>query len=1479
MKPLVPFLALLFFTLLLHGQQHASSPRVGDASHLSDRYAPVCPSDVLLKNILQANPVLRLHHQAIDSLIHDQLDVRNSAISRNRNGSVHTNTIASIPVVVHIVHNNGPENISDATVTQGIADLNQAFANTGPYAQTNGVDIGIQFCLATQDPNGAFTTGITRDVSPLTDMTMETDDLPVKDLNRWDPQRYLNIWLVREITSLSMGSGVAGYAYFPSSHGNPEDGIMNEAGYFGSSADFSKVHIHEAGHYLGLYHTFEGGCINNDCLADGDRVCDTPPDNSTANVPCISAPNTCTTDTDDGSANNPFRPLSAGGLGDQPDLLSDHMDYGLLGCHTLFTPGQRDRMLAAVQGARSSLLASHGCWTLCTSPVTASFDTAYDTLSVGTTVTLANFSTGATTYEWLINGIPVSAAIDLNYTFTASGTFIISMIASNGDSSCTQSAGDTLHVFCGTNPTFGMSTSACIPRGTDVLFYTTTPGNISCQWLKDGQVVGTDTILAYTFSQTGGYQITLVSHNGICYDTSASVFIQAGRCQDQEAANWYFGNYAGISFNSGTATALTNGELWVFEGSVSMSDKSGNLLFYTDGDSVFNRNHVAMPNSIYLYSGGSESQAGLAVPWPGHPEKYIFFQTAVAEDTFAFPFRYSVIDMTLNGGMGDIFPYNTTLHHPVEEKVSGTMHCNDRAIWVMTHEWDTNNFLAYLVDSNGVNSTPVISSIGPVHTGFYSEPGRGHMKFSNDGKWLAISTFDYPMQLLSFDNATGLLSNPMSFPATQYNYGIEFSPDNKKLYHSEHINSADGHIVQYDLSSANATTILNSKTEVLLVAPGNHNCLQLAPDGKIYFSNGFTPHDSYVGVINFPNASGTACQAVSEGLYLNGKKSMSGLPNFMSTSFFTDDLSINGPDTVCPNATAVQYSIHANAWNLGSYSWSAAGNVSILAYTDSTVSLTFTGAGTDTLVIRKTTNCGILTDTLFILAAPAWPDLGEDLALCAGDTLVLALPENYAAYHWQDGNQNAEYPVLQPGDYWVDVSTANGCVLRDSIHVSLNTSQTQVDLGPDILICPGAVAVLNAGTGYTSYRWQDGSSNSQFTAWLAGTYWVTVSNAGDCSAFAVDSIHVIYDNALQISLGADTTICSGTTLTLSPGNGFASYLWSDQSTAASLTVSQSGTYFVEVVSAASCPAIDSIDVRFDTLQADLGIDSSVCQGGWIILSPGNSFSAYEWSDQSTQPSLTVTIPGEYWVEVVSPYHCVSIDSIHIGNKIVPSISLGADTSLCPGEQITLQASTGFSTYLWSNAETTASIAVTQEGWYSVLATTAENCSTGDSVHVTYYTLPLIELGNDTTICENEDLLLHAGNNFYVYNWSDNSHDSTLSVQNPGTYWVTATADYRCIAGDSIDVFTKECKGTTDYIHIFPNPNDGSFYVEVLNAKTIQDIGIDIYDALGQLIYDETMDVEQDLISKKFISVFLASGVYFVQVHGEGLHESVKLIRF
>lgn len=257
-----------------------------------------------------------------------------------------------IPVVIHIVTAPGTaigtgNNLTDLEVEQGLSYLNEAFSNTGNFKTNNGVDVEIQFCLAVRDPSGLPTSGITRTESNLVADPMpcspygtsSANDGAIKQLVNWDCRQYLNVWLVTDLYDNGFGCGLAGYAYFP---GAPctVDGVVQEGRYWNSIGG-TRVTAHEIGHYLSLNHTFNGGCINNNCLMDGDQVCDTPPDGSPSFAPCNT--NSCNTD-------NP----------DLPDDNTNYMDYtSCLPMH--FTQGQKVRMIAGLENGRKSLITSQAC--------------------------------------------------------------------------------------------------------------------------------------------------------------------------------------------------------------------------------------------------------------------------------------------------------------------------------------------------------------------------------------------------------------------------------------------------------------------------------------------------------------------------------------------------------------------------------------------------------------------------------------------------------------------------------------------------------------------------------------------------------------------------------------------------------------------------------------------------------------------------------------------------------------------------------------------------------------------------------------------------------------------------------------------------------------------------------------------------------------------------------------------------------------
>ena len=1130
-----------------------------------------------------------------DQRLQQQLDVQIANILKQgsalRSSAMSTYTI---PVVVHIVHQNGAENIAALEVAQGIQNMNDAFANTGFYDPQMGVPTDISFCLAVQDPQGNFTTGINRINSALTNMTLETQDAALKGLVQWDPTKYLNIWLVAEITSISAGPGVAGYATFPSSHGSALDGIVEEARFFGANQNDSKVTVHEVGHYLGLYHTFQGGCANFDCLLDGDHVCDTPPDGSVAAVPCAATVNTCLTDEDDLSTNNPFRPIANGGQGDQPDQFQNYMDYGYQSCQNTFTQGQANRMYSFLTGPRASLLNSLGCVTPCTSPISASFTPSTTTVIVGNSASFSNASTGATTYDWTSNGTSFSSQTSPSLTFNTPGVYTIQLLATNGSPSCADSTSVIVNVVCGLQASFSASSNEVLP-GDTVTFTQTSPGSLSYTWLQDGVPIGTGNSITHTFPNLGGTSICLVTDNGICADTFCT-YIPVGDCGRNRNNMWTFGFHGnGLDFNSGVATWIQSSIYAASETSASICDRNGNLLFLTNGIKLLRgigngAAAVQVPNGDSLLGGFSRSstQGAIFIPKPLDDSTYYLF---TADEAAGWPhyahggLAYSEIDLRLPGLIppynGAVTNKNVLLRTPAAEKLAAVRHANGCDVWVLGHSFYSADFLAYHVTPNGVDTVPIVSTVGVTHVGGFVHQNvplvvnsQGQMKISPDGTKIAVVLQDTAiLEILDFDKATGIVSNPITYyhPTVGASlYGVEFSADGSKLYIGDGF--GDLKITQFDMNAGSPTAILNSATTVL-----NNSFqfglgqLQRGPDGKIYAT---VANQLNLLTIQNPNALGTACNASVFGIAVNNQTSW-GLQNSMADYALQTPPQAHGPLQVCEGAEDVSYYYDQYSCS-DSVIWTLPADVNLTSQQNGIITVNFAQTGSYVLHAEAFTACGHQSDSL-VVQVVAWqaPDLGPDTNLCGASNIQLSPGNGFSSYLWSNGASSPTITVSQSGWYAV-TTTSNGCEGIDSIHVNPTSIPPTANLGPDTSICNGAILALNPGGNYASVVWQDNSTNPTYTAWQPGTYWVEVTDS--CGQTASDTIVISLDESFQISLGNDTVICQGSQLLVSPGPGYSTYEWQDGSTQPQLTVTMPGTYHVQVSNQFGCTATDTLVV-------------------------------------------------------------------------------------------------------------------------------------------------------------------------------------------------------------------------------------------------------------------------------------------------------------
>jgi hypothetical protein len=331
-----------------------------------------------------------------------------------------------------------------------------------------------------------------------------------------------------------------------------------------------------------------------------------------------------------------------------------------------------------------------------------------------------------------------------------------------------------------------------------------------------------------------------------------STLILSSVCIAQKQTDkWYFGQGCAIDFSTGTATVIPSGNpaYAPTEGCSTMSDASGNLLFYTDGMTVYDKTHSVMANGTGLDGGNSSTQAALIVPKPGSTSLYYIFTT----DEFAGAngLKYSVVDMSLASGNGSVTVKNTSLMGYMCEKVTAVKDPFNARYWILAHQWGTADFYAYSLTASGV-SAPVISSIGTVHTGT-PQNTYGQMKFNPCGNKVAL-TIGYTdvWELASFNTNSGVVSNLATFPEFYHVYGIEFSPDASRIYVSTY--NPNKTLVQYDITPTNTNVIASS--QATLSTTGSTYGMQLASDGKIYVVKSFS---QFLGVIDSPNLLGLAC--------------------------------------------------------------------------------------------------------------------------------------------------------------------------------------------------------------------------------------------------------------------------------------------------------------------------------------------------------------------------------------------------------------------------------------------------------------------------------------------------------------------------------------------------------------------------------------------------------------------------------------------
>jgi len=513
----------------------------------------------------------------------------------------------------------------------------------------------------------------------------------------------------------------------------------------------------------------------------------------------------------------------------------------------------------------------------------------------------------------------------------------------------------------------------------------------------------------------------------------------------KEAGQWYFGVFAGMNFNSGEAIAETS-QPDNFSTPISpavICDSAGNLLLMTTGKQIYNKNFNLMADGLYGHY--SCTQPAVIVPKPGSTDRYYIFTSDSYRDINGDKgLNYTEVSMDANYGQGNVLSLNTNL---VADKMDGRLtavkHANGNDFWMISHRWESNEFLVFRITSAGVSTSPVSSLIGSVHDG--DDNLLGFMKVSPDGSRLATVLYgSRTVAVFNFDTETGKVTSPITSPADyQGAYGLEFSPDNTKMYlttldYANIIPAFPSELYQFDLNAADifgSATLVSSATDAYRWAG-----LQLGIDGKIYMAKSInaSAHSDFLGVVYNPNRAGLACnfnrlEGTDDVQFdLGGKQSFWGLPNmtqsFVDWPHFTYDSVCIG-DLTTFNIT--------NQANIEDASWDfkdAAGSSNTSDYLRPTHIYSAEGQYQVSVTENFEGNDYTYTESLTVYPLPDVTFGTDTIYIFKGDVARLSVG-SWAGYIWSNGSTSSEILVSEPGEYWVEVQNGQCCRNADTVVV------------------------------------------------------------------------------------------------------------------------------------------------------------------------------------------------------------------------------------------------------------------------------------------------------------------------------------------------------------------------------------------------------------------------------------------------------------
>lgn len=804
----------------------------------------------------------------------------------------------------------------------------------------------------------------------------------------------------------------------------------------------------------------------------------------------------------------------------------------------------------------------------------------------------------------------------------------------------------------------------------------------------------------------------------------------------KEYFNWYFGEGASITFDTYNFEPLNVGQssMFTLEGCASISDKEGNLLFYTDGTRVWDRNNAVMPNGTGLKGDYSSTQSAIILRKPG--SDYLYYIFTVDKGPYGRPstqeFCYSIVDIRLNNSNGDLTLKNQLVHNRrVTEKLTAIMHSNNEDYWIIAHELDTPNYITVLLTSNGVASVKT-QAIGPSYDsrgGEFADVALGYMKGSRKGDRLAAVVFpSTTMELYKFDRTSGTLSDyvPITIDKDAGYYGLEFSPNGQYIYTS----NVYRRLLQFDISSHNADTI--KKTRQVIYdnynrASQSFGALQLAPNDRIYMS---VSGNTRLALIARPDMPGTLCAFQLTAFQLARGRCQFGLPNYCITEF-AERLEISASD-VCERDT-----IKAGARiipQIGNYSYVWRGPNDFKAETNYFTIPNSRDFNTGYYVVEVYEHNFLrFKDSVYITVHqnPVVKISGPNL-ICPPEIVKLGISQIQpgVTYIWFNGHVGFDTQVSHPGQYYVIAKSPAGCT--DTVyHTVYISDELDVAIMGPRHICDGDTIRLYANKStemdFATYKyyWSTGDTTQGIKVSRAGKYWLKISRDGGCRGYDTVEVNNYPKPEVEFMHEGNITVCESIPLQLSVKNPRSDYqyTWSDGFTGYTRIAERSGIYKIYAINRFGC--VDSAETEVmispkPNISIKFENDQTFCMGDSISIDIefGDVDWNIRWSDGYQYPKRIIKESGTYKFVVENDFGCRDSAEFEINvltilkPEIIPS-----RLHVCSTDTVRLTANSDYHSYIWSDGSTSKSTVVRGPGIYKLKVFNEISCSDSAEIEI------------------------------------------------------------------------------------------------------------------------------------------------------------------